>query len=689
MKRKWIALVMSAFCLAASVSSTVVLADGQKVVTLGADLSEEQKQAILRYFGVAGQNLQTLIITNQDERNHLGSYVPLEQIGTHTYSCALVNPTSSGGIQVKTANLSWVTSNMIATTLSTSGVVNCEVLAASPFEVSGTGALTGILMAYESAVGQTLDPEKKEIATQEMITTTTIANTIGQQQATEIVNDSKMQVIQGNQVTQNDIDVIVNEVAEEKNIALSDEDRELLYELLAEIAEQDYNYEEMKETLERVENNMDELSSQIEGASTVDTDEAEELYLGEDETETPETLAADSILVNTDDTALGQAVTFDATDESALTQTEAPVQTEAPAQTEAITITTSDSYSEGDTGTDTPDGQIEGAETVDQGDAGTDITVAPAQTDAAVVPAETEPAVTPVETDAAVVPAETEPAVTPAEDGIVSDENGGEDFGEIPDENGGEELGEIPDDGLTAEEGEEGDGGMTLELEMIPISDFVLAPQTSDATSYEVYPAGLNELTISFERDDIIAGSGTLTVYDAANSTTYETVNMSDSSKVAVVPLDSEELSELGWSGGNKAVISLSNPLAQDSTYFVILSQDALATENGTGTSEAIGDSSAWMIQTSEYGFFLNRTAAGFSAGSTVSGEILMDDTAASYADIENADSSMVTFDQTEFWATGSLTATFQQPGETTFQVVFYDDAGTVLKTMDYTVEIS
>ena len=43
------------------------------------------------------------------------------------------------------------------------------LLAAAPFEVSGTGALTGILMAYESASGEQLDETKKEIATQEMI----------------------------------------------------------------------------------------------------------------------------------------------------------------------------------------------------------------------------------------------------------------------------------------------------------------------------------------------------------------------------------------------------------------------------------------------------------------------------------------------------------------------------------------
>ena len=142
----------------------------------------------MKYFGILGQNIKTLTINNQDERDHLGSYVPLEQIGTHTYSCALVSPTSSGGIKVKTANLNWVTSNMIASTLSTSGVVNCDVIAASPFEVSGTGALTGIIMAYEAASGTTLDPVKKDLATQELITTGNIANQVGQTQATTIVN---------------------------------------------------------------------------------------------------------------------------------------------------------------------------------------------------------------------------------------------------------------------------------------------------------------------------------------------------------------------------------------------------------------------------------------------------------------------------------------------------------------------
>ena len=334
MRRKLLAVLMSAVCLmAAAVPSSVVFADGEKVVTLGANLSEDQKNAVLRYFGIAGQNLRTLTITNQDERDHLGAYVPLEQIGTRTYSCALVNPTTSGGIQVKTANLTWVTSNMIASTLSTSGVVNCEVLAAAPFEVSGTGALTGILMAYESAVGTPLDSTKKEVATQELVTTTTVANNIGQQQAANIVNETKIQVIQGKVIDEQQITDIVEDVAEDQDVALSEDDRALITDLLEKIAEQEYDYEEMKDTLERVENNLDELSAQsagqqIEGAGTIDTT-PEDPVNPEPETE-PETLAEDSILMGTDDFALGDSVLIDATNKEAIPEDAHTLETTAP-----------------------------------------------------------------------------------------------------------------------------------------------------------------------------------------------------------------------------------------------------------------------------------------------------------------------------------------------------------------------
>ena len=226
--------------------------------------------------------------------------------------------------------------------------------------------------------------------------------------------------------------------------------------------------------------------------------------------------------------------------------------------------------------------------------------------------------------------------------------------------------------------------------EIIPLSDFVLSPVTSEATNYKVYPAGLQELTVSFERDDIIAGSGTVSVYNAVDSSLVETVNMNDEKKVTTSPLDDDELNELGWTDGYKAVLTLSEPLAQNATYFVAMSQDAFSTEDGRGSSEATPDSYTWMFQTSPYGFSITPAEDGYMAGTTATATILMDGSDAGYATIENVDTSMVSFDQNEFWATGNLTASFLASGETTFQVAFYDVAGgNLLYTMDYSVEIN
>lgn len=605
MKRKTMAVLMSVLCAMAAVPSVTVFADGQRVVTLGADLSDDQKQAILRYFGVAGQNLQTLTITNQDERNHLGSYVPLEQIGSHTYSCAYVNPTNSGGIQVKTANLSWVTSNMIATTLSTSGVVNCEVLAASPFEVSGTGALTGILMAYESAVGTQLDETKKEIATQEMITTTTIANSIGQQLATEIVNDSKMQVIQGNDVTQNDIDIIINNVAEEKNISLTDEDRNLLNNLLDEISQQDYDYDDMKTTLERVEQNVDSTSADLNAAEipSDDTGEADDVQQVENETD----LSSDSILMNTDDSALGSGVTFDATDQAALTEeTNAETSDDETQNGLDFEITASDSYT--DENSDTNEESTE------------------SQTNAA------------------------------------------------------------NDDTTESETAAGDDGIVTSNLEVISMDDFVFAPATSEKNGYAAVSAGINMLTISFPREDLIAGSGSVTVSNSADGTS-QTIAMNDSSKVTVEPMTESELSKLGWTSGYQAKVLLDEVLAADAQYYVTLSQDAFETQDGIGTTEAT-DGTGWQIQTSAYGFNLNLPIEGVKAGDTVYGQMLLGGSEAVYAVIENADDAQVTFEQTEFSEDGSIAVTFWQTGETTVSVSFYDADGTLLNTYSCDVTV-
>ena len=336
------------------------MADSRRVVTLGADLTQDQQNTMMKYFGVSADTVDIIYINNNDEREHLGSYVPLEQIGTKTFSCALVAPTTKGGIQVKTANLSWVTCNMIASTLSTSGVTNCQVVAASPFEVSGTGALTGVIMAYETASDVTLDEEKKDLANEELVTTGNLADAVGQSKATAVINETKLQVIENNVTDIGEINNIVNNVSNNYDVTMSQDQSDEIAALMQKIAQQDYDITQLKATLERVQANVagdagaseeqqaeaEKKAQEAEAAAEEQTQESEAAQDNADITIDGAQDQTENILDNTDISALDPNSTN--ASESTTTQT-------VLEQTEAET--------EGDNGTGIPEATGDGTVT--------------------------------------------------------------------------------------------------------------------------------------------------------------------------------------------------------------------------------------------------------------------------------------------------------------------------------------
>ena len=307
-KRNMIAALLCSACLVAG-SVNPVFADASKVVTLGADLTDAQKQTMMKYFNVSSDQVQVMTITNEDEHKHLDNIAPQSQIGSRTLSCAYVKPTQSGGIKVRTANLNWVTGNMIATTLSTSGVKNCEVVAACPMEVSGTGALTGIQMAYEKASGEKLDETKTKLANQEIVTTGELADKVGKNEATTVVNQSKMDVIQNGVQNADEIQNIVINVAEQNNISVSQDDIDKIVSLLKQISQQDYNYDDVKETLEQVDANTTGQAS-----SSDDTLDGE----SSDDTVDVDGDSSDDIVNNVNDSILGDDVIQSSTEDPGL-----------------------------------------------------------------------------------------------------------------------------------------------------------------------------------------------------------------------------------------------------------------------------------------------------------------------------------------------------------------------------------
>ena len=344
-KRNLFVAMLCSMCLAVS-TPVPAMADASKVVTLGADLTDAQKNTMMNYFKADASQVQVITVNNQEEHDLLGKYIPSEQIGTRTLSCAYVKPTQSGGIKVRTANLNYVTCNMIATALSTAGVTNCEVVAACPYEVSGTGALTGVMKAYESASGEKLDSAKKDLAAKEVVVTGDVAKQVGQDNATNIINQAKMQIIGDNVQNADEIYNIVNNIAVQNGISLSQDELDTIVSLLQQIAQQNYDIQEMKKTLENIQQNLEQSKAEEEGQPTptpIEDDVADE-GSGEDD-----------ITENVDSGALGDDIKETSTENPGLAE-----------ETGADTNNTESSDSSEDSGSTgipdaTEDGTIEGS----------------------------------------------------------------------------------------------------------------------------------------------------------------------------------------------------------------------------------------------------------------------------------------------------------------------------------------
>lgn len=286
-----------------------VMADASKVVSIGNDLTDAQKKTMMKYFGISGdKSVQQITVTNKDEVSHLSGYIPLEQIGTRTVSCAYIKPTESGGIKVRTANLQYVTANMIASTLADLGIKNCEVVSACPFQVSGTGALTGVMMAYEKATGTVINKDKKDIATQEVVITKDIAKDIGTAQAENIVNQAKTEVVQNNVTNKTDIQNTVTNIINNNNVNITEQQIDNIVDLVEDVANQDYDDSYVK-NLEEIGDNIKQELEAIKNDKKEDTDKSDK------QEEKKETKDSDSITDQVDDSVLGDNVISSSTDD--------------------------------------------------------------------------------------------------------------------------------------------------------------------------------------------------------------------------------------------------------------------------------------------------------------------------------------------------------------------------------------
>lgn len=221
-------------------------------LSLGADLTEDQKSTVLNLLGVEASELENYTVsqvTNTDEYEYLGSYLDASVIGSKALSSVKVVGKEDGyGIQVTTSNISYCTEGMYQNALATAGVENAEVTVVGPFAISGTAALVGAMKAYESMTGKPIEPELADGATNELVVTSELAENLGDSQKAEELIAAVKEIVAANEITsEDDINKAIDDVAKELNISLSDEDRQMILDLMSKLSKLDLDLDKIKE----------------------------------------------------------------------------------------------------------------------------------------------------------------------------------------------------------------------------------------------------------------------------------------------------------------------------------------------------------------------------------------------------------------------------------------------------------
>ena len=234
MKKKLIAaLLIAVMMMTVLMPCAFALEAGEARVTIGANLDQTQVEQVYKTFGINRGDVKEVSVTNDEERSYLDGLVSEDKIGSRAISCAYITTKQEGeGLDVSVSNINWCTGEIYTNALLTAGITDARVVITAPFAVSGTGALTGIYKAYEDITGTTLKEENKEVATEELITTADLSDTIGSEQATELVTELKKILDETKDMTDDEVREQIRSIAKDLNIELNDEYVEKLLKLV-------------------------------------------------------------------------------------------------------------------------------------------------------------------------------------------------------------------------------------------------------------------------------------------------------------------------------------------------------------------------------------------------------------------------------------------------------------------------
>ena len=243
---------------------------GDMIITIGENLSEEQKKTILAEMN-APEDAQIITVTNKEEHQYLGKYIAKSIIGSRTFSNSAITIKEKGsGLEVETKNINWVTDEMYLNALITAGVKDADIYVTAPFAVSGTGALTGLIKAYEITSDETIPEDVKQAANEELVKTAKLGDSIGADNATALIAKVKEEMAKNPPKTEADIRILIERAAKDLGITLTEEQIQSLIDLFNKLKDLNIDWNQVGEQINIAKDKITNFLESEEGQGFLD-----------------------------------------------------------------------------------------------------------------------------------------------------------------------------------------------------------------------------------------------------------------------------------------------------------------------------------------------------------------------------------------------------------------------------------
>lgn len=266
---KWV-IVTILLCLLLPYKAFADAAVGEMIVTLGENLTNEQKNMILSEMK-APNDVEVLTVTNAEEHEYLGDYIASRLIGTKAISSSAITLEEKGtGLKLESKNINWVSDEMYINALATAGVKDATVYVTAPIPVSGTAALTGVIKAYEISSDKKIPEDVKQAANEEMVKTAKLGDEIGTEEASALVTKIKEEMAENPPANTEEVREVVESSAKELGIALNDDQVQSLIDLFNKLKELNIDWNAVGDQLTAAKDKLSNFLESEEGQSFLD-----------------------------------------------------------------------------------------------------------------------------------------------------------------------------------------------------------------------------------------------------------------------------------------------------------------------------------------------------------------------------------------------------------------------------------